>query len=339
MSAEYEQGFTVRHPAWHDLDIRLPDYPGRAAAMELAGHDFEVIERNVFTRVNDGFHDVDGWKALVAHGGKNDGSLLNIARDSYTIIQNSVGWDIMDALLGEGVKYEGAGLLKGGAVAYALAFLDEPQRAKGWDTDVYPFVCVNWAHDGSAAFRARATSVAVVCMNTLTMSEAESKKSGREFTFRHTKNVQARIDEARTVLQGVRGQASAFIALAEELTAMRYDTTSGTFAGSLDPKRAADTEAKFISEFIPQPVGQVVSDRVIANIDEARALVRSLLAGPTVEGVGIRGTAWGFVQAGTEYLDHIRGARNSETKFGRQLLRDEPLKARLVPMARELVNA
>src|SRR5690242_8795690 len=49
MSAEFEQGFFVRVPAWHGLGTVLDDYPGREEAMRLAGHDWDIVELPSFT--------------------------------------------------------------------------------------------------------------------------------------------------------------------------------------------------------------------------------------------------------------------------------------------------
>ena len=39
------------------------------------------------------------------------------------------------------------------------------------------------------------------------------------------------------------------------------------------------------------------------------------------------------------YLDHLRAHRSSNTYFGRQLLRPEPLKTRAVKLAKEVAAA
>jgi hypothetical protein len=99
-------------------------------------------------------------------------------------------------------------------------------------------------------------------------------------------------------------------------------------------------EQLFLREFIPEPPDGLITDRVAKNIIEARAAVMGFLEGPTVDGAGVRGTAYGLVQAAGEYLDHVRAARTWESKMNRSLLRAEPLKAKATVLAREvaLVN-
>jgi len=202
------------------------------------------------------------------------------------------------------------------------ARLDEPYTVAGDDSETFPYVVVTWTHDGTGALQARATNVRVVCWNTLSASEAESARTGRRYTFRHTSKVTERIEEAKRALAGVREESLAFQAIVAELAAL--------------PAPEAVRE-EFITTFVPDPAADVVSDRVRGNIDTARAKVRGLLEGPTVPDAH-RETGYGLLLAGTEYLDHLRGYRSIDTYLGRTLLREEALKARLVPMIRELAT-
>ena len=95
---------------------------------------------------------------------------------------------------------------------------------------------------------------------------------------------------------------------------------------------------RFVTTFIPKPEAEVISDQVLDNILRERSKVRAVFDGPTIPEAH-RNTAYGLVQAGIEYLDHLRSYRNSDTYLGRTLLRDEPLKRKLVPMVRELAAA
>src|SRR5439155_9378758 len=161
----------------------------------------------------------------------------------------------------------------------------------------------------------------VVCGNTISASEAESRRTGRHFTFRHTKNVMERIDDAKKTLSGVREETKAFQILADELAQV----------GITEEQRE-----EFVRTFIPEPSSTyAVSDRVLDNISRDRSKVRGLFECETIPEAH-KLSAYGLVLAGSEYLDHLRTYRNADTYLGRTLLRDEPLKKKLVPMGREL---
>lgn len=319
MPAFFEQGFMVRKPAWHGMGEVLEDYPGREEAMRIAGHDFQIIEKPVYVAGQR----AEGWKAIVKD---TDDSIISVAKESYGIVQNDVPWDIVDAIVSDDrVKYESAGVLKGGALCWVLAWLTEPVTIKGDDSQTFPFICGSWSHDGSGSVRVRSTSVRVVCANTEASSEAQAKAAGTDFTFRHSKNVMDRIADAKDAIQGVQAGFAEYVKLSNELAEL-----------PITPRQ----RDLFVTNFLPMPARSSVefSDRVAKNVEEARGAVRALFSGQTIPEAH-RFTAYGLQLAGVEYLDHIRGYRADHTRFGRSLLRDEPAKAKLAKLIRETVAA
>jgi phage/plasmid-like protein (TIGR03299 family) len=321
MTAEFEEGFFVREPAWHGLGVVLPEYPGREEAIRLAGHAWQVVERPVRIALQN--EPIAGWKALIR---EDTGGVLNIVRDSYTVVQNTVLWDIVDALVDQPeVKYETAGLLRGGAVAWALAKVDRPGQVTGDDSKIYPYIAVATTHDGTGALKAQNTSVRIVCMNTYQYAADQTRVTGREYVFRHTAKVAERIEDAKLALAGVVAAHEAFLELAEELARL--------------PVGRENLEW-FLTKFIPDPkeLGIERSERVFENIQANRAQVRAILeAGSTIPD-GHRGTAFGLFEASLEYLDHIRPSRSAETKFNRSILRQERQKDRLLSLVRASVG-
>lgn len=327
MPAYYDQGFAVREKSWHGLETLLDEFPTREEGMALAGHNYTMIERPVYVGEEPGsILDLDtrkrlpGWKAIVR---EDNGTVLHVTKDSYTIIPNSVGWDIAEALGGEGAKFETGMTLKEGAVCLVCVWLDEPVHITGDDSATLPYGIVRWTHDGSGSLVCRSTSVRVVCANTDEASAFEARKRGTEFSFRHTKNALDRIEDAKMAIRGIRLAHEEYVELAEEL--------------ARTPVTAAQRE-RFVVEFLPMPPEALVSDRVRSNVDEGRTLVRNLFDGPTIPEAH-KLTAYGLRLAGVEYLDHLRGYRNSDTYVGRQLLRTEPAKAKLATLIREVVAA
>lgn len=311
MPAEFVRGFFVREPAWHGEGIVLADYPGRDDAMRIAGHDFTVGERPVWDEAGV----IENKKSLYR---TDNNERLEVVNKSYGVIQNDTAWDVVDAIVNqEGVKYDTAGILKGGAVLWVMAYLDEPVVINGDNSPTYPYVSSTWSHDGSGALTCQKHAVRMVCANTVAAAISEAKNSGRIFSFRHTVNVHSRIDEARAVLAGVRSGFADFVELSNELAALEVSEQGVTsFINSLRPSATT-----------------LVSKRVQDNEEKDRALILSYLNGPTIA-PAIRNTAYGLVQAGVEFLDHGRKFRNTETLLNRTVLNGEPLKDKLVSLAR-----
>lgn len=330
MPAYFNQGFFVREPAWHKLGVVLDDYPGREEGMRLAGHDFEVIERKLAIEVpvqNEFLHaqvpvlkPLKGYKGLV---NSSTGGVLNVVKQSYEIIQNSTGWDVVDLMVGQGAKYETGITLKDGAVCIVTFLLDEPVQIAGDDSPVLPYGVARWTHDGSGSLRVRSTSIRVVCANTDDASAIEARRNGTEFSFRHTKNVLAKIEDAKMAIKGIRDDFADFVRLSEELAQVRITPAQREL---------------FVTQMLPVPPEAFVSERVLQNVESARTQVRNLFDGPTIPEAH-KLTAYGLRLAGVEYLDHLRGYRNHDTYVGRQLLRTEPAKLKLTKLIREVVKA
>lgn len=322
MPALFEQGFFVREPAWHGEGIVLADYPGREEAKRLAGHDFVVVERPVEIVGNHSNRAASGWKALLASG---TGELLNIARDTYEVIQNDVAYDVAELLFDAGFQYETGITLDGGRLCALTLKLDTPIVLPGDDSVTLPFGCLSWSHDGSGSLRVRSGAIRQVCANTVSASEAEGRRLGTDFTFRHTKNVKARIEDARAAVKGARKGFDAYVEAMNELATIAVTPQQrDLFVSTIIGEKATEKEA--------------LSTRVKNNLDTERTKVLSLFMGPTIPEAH-KLTGYGLFLAGGEYFDHLRAYRSKDSYVKRTLLSDNPAKANLAKTIRELVAA
>jgi len=340
MPALFDQGFFVREPAWHGLGVVLDDYPSREEAMSLAGHDFDVVEVDTYIALpntllasagqatngpNGSFRKAEAFKGLVR---SDNLRLLNVPNATYEVIQNSTAYEIAELLFEQGFQYETGITLDDGKLCALTLALNEPITIPGDTSVVVPFGCLSWAHDGSGALRVRSGTIRQVCANTVSASEAEGKRLGTDFTFRHTRNVRDRIEDAKAAVQGVRQSLDvyqkAMLALADmPVTPVQRDL--------------------FVSEIIGDKGGllslsSATSDRVKNNIEDERAKVNALFFGPTIP-EDHRLTGYGLFQAGVEYFDHLRNFRSQESYVKRTLLTNNPAKATLTRTIRELVKA
>jgi phage/plasmid-like protein (TIGR03299 family) len=271
--------------------------------------------------------DSDQWRRIAR---SDTGATLSYQRASYRLIPNSDFGEIIDAVTGSDstVKLETGGCLDGGRRVWMLARLDEPHQvtARGRIDASYsfPYLGVTSDHTGKASCAARLTEVRIVCGNTYSLAEAEGERTGAVFSFSHRGDWRDRVTEAREALQFARNEAREYT-----------EVMSGLLGIAVTPAQ----QQLWLREFIPAPPDGIVSDRVMANIETARAAVLGFLNGPTVEGAGIGGTAYGLVQAAGEYLDWARRANSWESRLNRNLLKAEPLKAKAAALAREAALA
>lgn len=320
--------FTVRQPAWWDTDGQhdLDHYPSRAEAQSIA-HPWEPVSEPLFRRIlnpdfTSGFEEVPDHVANVR---SDDGGMLGVVSKSFVAVKNDEMYDVAEAVQGQDsdVKFETGGSIGGGRKVWLLLRLNEPLEVKGDPNGAtIPYFGLQNSHDGSGSFRGQGLLTRIVCDNTSQMADLEAKDRGTEFTFRHSKNVGERIEQAKQALAGWRAGIETWRRLSEHLITVKVTPAQREL---------------FIAEFVPMPIEGLVSDRVVTNVNEARAAIRSILSGPTAE--GIDDTAYGLVQSAVEYSQHYRKAQSKESRFKRAYLDRDRLTADAVTLAQEVALA
>ncbi len=343
MPAYFNAGYFVEQTAWHGLGTVVDAPPAtREEAIVLAGHDYDVTAAPVFARFGTAdqpeYREIDGWRQMIATSNGETrspfhGNLLHVAKDSYAVIQNTVAYDFADAMVDIGFSRWAGITLKDGAECALTFKLDEPIMIDGDDSVTLPYFVLSWAHDGSGALRGRSTSIRAVCWNTVSAGEAEGKRLGTDFSIRHTQNWAARVDDAKKALLGARRDIEAYRSVMEEFATVPVTREArDLFLQAL----VLDQKVASVSRFKADVAKGTYSVRVQNNVEKAVAGAKALFNGPTIpEAHGL--TAYGLHLAGVEYLDHVRKAQSDATRVGRSLLRDEPAKAKLTGLIREIV--
>lgn len=107
MPANVETMFSVRETPWHGLGRIIMDAPASREALELAGLDWQVESRNIYSGTG---AMIPGYRANVR---STDDAVLGVVSDRYRIVQNEEAFQFTDDLLGEGVTYENCRFLAG----------------------------------------------------------------------------------------------------------------------------------------------------------------------------------------------------------------------------------
>ena len=253
-------------------------------------------------------------------------AVLATPTDSYKLIQHSQMGELLEAYTeawtkaGADVKFETAGSIRGGAMVWALVWLDEPYTIPGDDSPTFPFAALLNSHDGSAACKLLPTQVRIVCWNTWRAAEAEGDRHGHQVVLRHAGNVTERVEQAKAGLASMRDEAKEWELLATDLTGININDA---------------VVATFLDEFIPIPEG--ASERTRSNRAERQAMFRKMLTdSPTL--APLPNTAYKLVQAAGEYLDHMRPFRSQDTYLARTMFSNEPVKGGAVKLVRQLAR-
>ena len=208
--------FSLRQMPWHGLGKVLEEPPSSIDdALEQAGlgwhvrqGDVLVVRRPEWTDDFGELHSAELIAAETADGcayranlREDTGQLLGIVSEDYKVVPNRDAFAFLDALIGSELHFETAGSLHGGRRVWVLARIPEWVEVGGDQTATYVYVANS--HDGTLAVTAAATSVRIVCANTLGWALRRSEHgeaAQRTYRFRHTGDLQLKFAEARQVM-------------------------------------------------------------------------------------------------------------------------------------------
>lgn len=315
----FDKGYVVHTPAWHNKATVLSEWPGSVDEAWAQGFGWEPEERVLYWSEGGELQLVPNRKALVR---SDNHAFLSDVGDGFTPYLNRQLVELLEILLSQDykVKFDSVGSSEEGRKTWAVALLDEPIHVVGDPSTTLPYCTLLNAHDGSCALTGLNVAMRTVCSNTWHGAMGEGKRSGRIFSFRHTKNLADKVEQAKSILLGARTAMADYLEMCQWLTDVQLD------AGMIE---------EFLSEFIPMPPKGLISERVERNVEAARATFRRTVNfSEALEGVPM--TGYRLFHAATEYADHMRGFRNSDTYVNRTLLRSDPLKERAVHIIKHL---
>lgn len=278
---------------WHGLgqlvkpDASIDDW------RKAAGLDWEIMRSTVQFQHGQ-LHTFPSHEVLY----RSDTSApLSVCTPKYKIVQPSQVLEFFRSLtLEAGFQIETAGSLKGGRVIWVLARTGfEAEVVEG--DNVKGYVLLTTSYDGQMATIVQFTSVRVVCANTLQM--AMNGDVGQQVRVRHN------TEFLPEVVKGELGLAASesfdlFLRRMQLLAGTKLSTSDfGNVVGDLLAQRMPVDRQKFVAE------------------SKGYQKIMGLFAG---DGRGammesVAGTAWGGINAITQYVDHERRARDRENRL------------------------
>ena len=317
----------VGEAAWHRLGKVLTGLQKSADMIDHAVLDWLVTKAPL--------HLADGTKVPGAFATvrSDTGAALGVVGGNYVPFQNAESFRFMDALVGEGLAtYETAGSLNGGKRVWIMARIPKELRV-GQNDVITPYVLLTNRHDGGGAIRMLPTSVRVVCNNTLNMALGARGASKEGLSIRHTKNVEAAVEEARTKLGIIGRRVDTFQAQIDALAKVSLkDSEVRDYFEQLYPTgrrkapaaRVGVDEGGLLDSILQarQSGGEVVRELLAAAEEEKSRtqkrnakILEQLVANfhdKTNTLPGIEGTAWAAYNAVSEWVDHQSTVRGKD---------------------------
>lgn len=224
---------------------------------------------------------------------------LGLVSPDYKIVQPKAVMEFFrDLTTSAGMQLETAGTLFGGRRFWALARVGTPQPA-GRGDDVGQYLCLATSADGTLATTALFTTIRVVCNNTLTAAFGNASRKAR---ISH--KVQFNDSAVKTALDlDVHGAQESF-----STTMDLFRTLAQT------PISKAESEALLLDIMHPGNLDLDAADRAKLPFTKSMTALRALASGKGLIGPG-QGTAWGTLNALTQWVDHVGTARSPDAKL------------------------
>ncbi|WP_053150375.1 DUF932 domain-containing protein [Pseudomonas protegens] len=298
MAHQIEQMAYVGATPWHGLGSQLTQKQPIEIWQREAGMDWQIQESPVHFKADaighmGSIHSFPEQKVLYRSDTK---APLSVVSNRYQIVQpREVMEFYRDLTEVSGYELETAGVLKGGRKFWALARTGQSTALKGND-QVNGYLLLATSCDGTLATTATPTTVRVVCNNTLTIALDDTRHA---IKVPHS----TRFD-ARAVKKQLGVAVSQWDEFMYRMRVLAERKVQWPEAMSFFLSVLCDTPA---NSPIPEVLPNERALRKVQSLYEGRG------RGATLE--SSQGTAWGLLNAVTEYVDHERRARSNEYRM------------------------
>lgn len=306
---------------WHGLGQRIDGDASVEEWRTAAGLNWTAERAEVKFAVGDGFDaDLMTFEDKHVLFRSDTRKPLSVVSSSYRIVQPADVLDFFRNMTERGHgKIETVGALSEGRRIWALARLGE--NARVMDDEVAPYLMLATSFDGSLATIAQFTSVRVVCNNTLQASlqngAGQNRISVSHSAFFNPASVKSDL--------GLRVEAwEKFVADANTMAARKLSDS--------------EADAYILDLFAPfAPAGFDYTPET-ARRSKGYRRVMELFAGGQI-GAGqdaIDRSAWGMLNAVTEFIDHHKGRSQDNRLDGAWFGEGTRVKARALELAGKL---
>ncbi|MEC5218335.1 phage/plasmid-like protein (TIGR03299 family) [Actimicrobium sp. GrIS 1.19] len=290
-----EQMAYVGETPWHGLGNKLDTHQPIDVWAKQSGMDWQIREAPVryMTESAGGLGAIESFPENKVLFRSDTNMPLSVVSQRYKVVQPSEILEFYrDLTEVSGFELETAGILKGGRKLWALARTGQSSTLKGNDvTNAY--VLLATACDGTLATTAQFTSIRVVCNNTLAVALGSSTGAVK---VPHNTSFDP---------QSVKRQLG--------ISVGTWDSFMYRMKGLSERKVMSHEAANYFL--------RVLSDleKTTAQGTNGRAMAKAMALfdgqGKGAEMESAKGTAFGLLNAVTEFVDHERRARSTDHRL------------------------
>ena len=282
----------IRTATWSKVGKSVEECRSMEQVLEASGLDYTVEMRPVFMNAGP----VDMTEAMAAVPNRfvtvrtSDNHPYDVVSDKFEIIQNRDAFDFVN-YMGDELTFEKAGETQSGMV-YIIGKLPEVSILGDAFT---PYVLFRNGFNGKTKITAAISPLRIVCQNQFNFA---FKNTANAITIRHVRNAEAKLEEARETLRMTADYMEQLTLMAERFAAMKI---SGPQMG------------RVVKYLFPIPEDTSINPFKRKNLEDQRAAF--LAAHEQEDNRNFRGTAWGLVNAYTDFITHKEPAGKREDRF------------------------
>lgn len=285
-----EQIFVDRTTTWHAIGKDVQECKNMEQVLQASGLDYTVEKRPIFT-----YSDAEdnGKRMLIPNRfvttRREDGHTYDVVSDKFEIIQNRDAFDFVN-YMGEDLQFEKAGETQNGMV-YIIGKLPEVNILG--DTFV-PHVIFRNGFTGKVKITAAICPLRIVCQNQFNFA---FKNTQNAVTIRHVQNAETKLEEAKEILKMSADYMQGLNEMAEQYVGV---------------KLASDALDKLLERMFPLKNAADINAFKRHQLEEQREKFKNAYLAD--DNSNFRGTAWGLINAYTDFITHKVPQGKSETK-------------------------
>ena len=262
---------TTRTATWTNIGSNIRKASTVQEALELSGLNYTVEKVPVYLD--------NGLQVPGAFCTKREDSdiIYGVVGSQFEIVQNIEGFDFINNMVPEGLKF-----LKAGENKKFIYIIAQLPSIDVLGDEVAPHIIFQNSHSGSTTLKATIAPLRIVCENQFNIT---FKKANNKISLRHTKSIKGRLHTAQEVLI----QSSEYLSeFQKSALLMAQKKVSKSQVDDLMDKIFYIKE-----EFTPTQVRRVEEKRD-----------RFLQAYQAEDNQNFIGTQWGLVNAYTDFVTH-----------------------------------
>lgn len=279
--------YVDRTTTWHAIGKDVSECKDMEQVLKKSRLDYEVYKEPVgVTDDRDRFEIVPNRFVTMRD---TDRHMYDIVSDKYEVIQNRQAFDFVN-YMGEDLQFEKAGETQSGMV-YIIGKLPEVNILGDAFT---PHVLFRNGFGGKIKITAAICPLRIVCQNQFNFAFRDTQNT---ITVRHVQNAERKLEEAREVLKMSADYMQELNAMAEQYVGIK-----------LTPEQLD----RVMEDLFPSDNTGAMNAYKRNRLETAREAFKK--AYNADDNGNFRGTAWGVINAYTDFITHREPTGNTETK-------------------------